>query len=310
MSTPLKVCFALGLGDTYWACTKLKALQEATGRPLHGYINSSEHHQSVNLLRLVPYLEQCFQAPDAPYDVFREFSPTYTDPRWSTREGCAGWRGYDYVMVPNGHLERGEPLATWWPDLETEYNIALNIPAYVRDNTWSWVGKRRPVLLYVSGTGPNNAFHGGTFNERYWAQVIEGLNAHNIAPTLVGARTRDDTQFASEVRRWAGGAAYDDLVGQTSTEEYLALIEHAAVWIGLNSGGGIIAASRGTPTVMLWSDSQYPIHGLPPHLPLHTNMKSSWLPPEASAWYRTLSFGSPALTPQAVVEAALEVMRA
>jgi hypothetical protein len=66
----------------------------------------------------------------------------------------------------------------------------------------------------------------------------------------------------------------------------------------------------GTPTVMLWSDSRYPIPGVRAiNLPLNSNMRTSWLHESQLASYRTKSFGAPDLTPENVVADILEVMR-
>jgi ADP-heptose:LPS heptosyltransferase len=211
------------------------------------------------------------------------------------------------VLVPNGHLERGEPLATWLPELPIDYSYPLAIPASARASA-TRLAKAGQVLLYLSGIGPNRGFHANTWQPSDWVIVIELLNAVGITPLLIGAATQDDRSYRDLVVSLAGGRArWQDIVGQTSIPEICAIIEHAAVWIGLNSGTGIVSAMLGTPTVMLWSDSRYPIPGAIE--PLHVAMQRSWLTQAQLERYRTLSYGSPELTPARVVIEALEVMR-
>jgi hypothetical protein len=68
---------------------------------------------------------------------------------------------------------------------------------------------------------------------------------------------------------------------------------------------------RNTPTLMFWSDSEYPeiCDSGNRTVPLHTNMKTSWLSTDQLKTYRTLSYGDPQFTPQRVVELAMEIAR-
>jgi hypothetical protein len=274
---------------------------------VHAYVNRSPSHVTEGYLRIVPFVARAFESRDAPYDMAVDMPPGHRDARWSTLEGSAGWRGYDYVLVANGHLERGEPLATWLPELETDYAYELNVPAAARRRAAALV---RPgdVLLYLSGIGPNRGFHADTWTTEDWVRTMELFNQVGVEPVLIGAATADDWGYRDLVAAAAKGRArFRDIVGHTSIPEIVAVIDLAGVWVGLNSGTGIVAASRGTPTVMLWSDSRYPIPGAVE--PLHTSMKTSWLSPAQLGSYRTLSYGSPQLTPARVVARALEVRR-
>ncbi len=308
MSAPLKIAFALGIGDVAWSLMKIRALAAMENRPVHAYVNCSPNHVTVGFLDLIPFVERAIQSPEAPYDINREMPPHPRDPRWSTLEGCRNWNGMDYIAVSNGHLERGERIETFWPELETEHDFPLLIPEdarqYVRD-----ADAEDRVLLYPSGVGPNNGFHRGTWEVGYWVNIICQLNAHGVRPLLVGANTKDDLEYAKWIERDARrvGARWDSLVGKTTIPQYLAAIEAARAWVGLNSGGGIVSAIRGTPTVMMWSDSACSVPGV--GTVLHTNMRTSWLSPKQLTTYRTLSYGSPDLTPDNVVRATLEVMR-
>jgi ADP-heptose:LPS heptosyltransferase len=257
---------------------------------------------------MVPFIDQAIQSSEAPYDVWQDMPPNHRDPKWSTLDACRGWRGLDYVLVANGHLERGERIETFLPEIPTDFTYPLNIPDTAREKARLWTGS---VLLYLSGEGPNWGFHRNTWSVDNWVQVIYELNKQGITPVLVGANTTDDLRYRDQVKAAAWSAKYADLVGTTSIPEYVALIEAASCWIGLNSGGGIVSAMLGTPTVMMWSDSRYPHVPDPSNytVPLHENMRTSWLAPEQLKTYRTLSYGSPQLTPENVIQAALEVAR-
>lgn len=309
MPDPLHVALPLGIGDCHWVCAKLRGLSDYHGgRPIHAHVNCSPRHVTVGYLRLIPMIARAHQNPRAPFDMARELPPGHRDPRWSTLEGSRGWNGFDYVLVANGHLERGDRIETWMPELPTDYSYPLAIPAASRARAAALVPPGS-ILLYMSGTAANRDFHNHVCSVGLWVHVVELLNAAGFTPALIGASTPDDRLYRDVfLTAAAGRVRVIDVVGRTSIADVCALIESAAAWVGLNSGTGIVAAMMGKPTVMLWSDSRYPIPGAIE--PLHTNMRTSWLDSARLARYRTISYGSPELTAVNVVARTLEVVRA
>jgi hypothetical protein len=312
MTQPLRVALPLGIGDTWWTCQRLRALSAYHGgRPIHAYVSSSPNHKSVGFLELIPWIAKAEQSADAPYDINGQLPPGHRDHRWSTVAGCAGWRGFDYVLVANGHLERSQRIETWLEELDpeqTDYVLQPNITQDIRDDVRARFGDNR-VLLYFSGVGPNIGFHGNLWYFEHWREVVRRLAAEGIRPLIVGAKTDDDMGYLDRFRMHCTAddlAMFDSSVGDTNISQYCAQIQSAAAWVGLNSGGGIVSAAMGTPTVMMWSDHQYV---LPVHYQLPTAMQRSWLNAEQLQTYRTFSYGAPTLTPENVVKSTLEVMR-
>jgi hypothetical protein len=305
---PLRVALWLGIGDCHWACTKLRGLSDYHGgRPIHAYVSRDESHISIRYLELVPAIAVACETSHAPFDLTRDLPPSHRDLRWSTLEGCRGWHGLDYVLVANGHLERGECLETWLPELPTEFSYPLNIAPAVRARATS-LAPARSILIYLSGIHANRYFHNHVCSIGLWVHVCELFNAAGLVPTLIGADTASDRGYRDAFLKAADGrVSVHDIVGRTSVAEVCAIVQNAAAWVGLNSGTGIVSAMMGTPTVMLWSDSQFPIPGAVE--PLHTNMQTSWLPRPTPPNYRTISFGSPALTAINIVTTTLEIAR-
>jgi hypothetical protein len=287
---------------------KLRALSKMHGRPIEAHVNKSPDHASVGFLRLCPQIDHAVESDKAIYHVHADLDEPYKSEKWSTLEGSKGWRGFDYVLIANGHLESGKPLSTWMPELETEYSFELNIAESDRAYACS-LAPAGSVLLYPSGVGANLGFHRNTWAVRHWVEVIRQLNQRGITPVLVGAASKDDKAYRDQIVRLARGMKYIDTVGKTNIPQVLAMIEDASVWCGLNSGLGIVSAMRQTPTLMLWADSAYPIRGSSTYT-MHTAMQRSWLNEEQLKTYRTLSYGSPALTPKAVVENIMAIRRA
>ena len=292
-------------------CQKLRGLSaHHGGRPIEAHVNCSPSHVSVKYLELVPFVQSAVQNDKAPYDINLEMPPSYLDERYSTLEGCRDWNGFDYVLVANGHLERGLRIESWLPEIETDYTYDLQIPADDRATALELAGPR-PFLIYMSGVGPNRGFHNHWWSPYEWAQTIKLLNDADIVPHVVGAPSEDDLKYAAwfASQREAQGLRYHNLVGQTTHAQVMAMIQRAAVWVGLNSGLGIASAMMSTPTVMQWSDDREELNlpGVPRYL--HHNMQRSWLSEAQLQSYRTLSYGSPEHTPERLVELAMSVMR-
>lgn len=313
----IRVALPLGIGDVHWSCTKLRAISRLhAGRPIEAYVNCSPNHQSVHYLDIVPFVARAVQSDLAPHDVWTELPPNHRFPKWSKLEASRGWNGFDYVVVANGHLERGEHISTYFAELgpdSTDYTYDLAISAedvaYAKD----LAGAQRP-LVYLSGVGPNRGFHNDTWSHADWVRTIRLLIDAGTRPLLVGANTSDDLMYSELICHRLGTDIQfvDNAVGKTSIPQYCALIrDQASVWVGLNSGGGIVSAMQGTPTVMLWSDAKFPIRGVNPRNALHPKMKTNWLSAGQleSGTYKTFSYGSPELTPEAVAATAIGVKR-
>jgi hypothetical protein len=304
----LRVALPPGIGDVHWVCTKLRALKALEGgRPIKAYVAQDFAHASTGYLDMVPFVDASEYSADAPRMLDDEMGGNHRDPRWSTLKGCRHYRGFDYWLVANGHLERGDRLESWLPELDTEFTYPLNIPQAARDKVADW-GR---VLLYPSGVGPNQGFHASWWRPTDWVEVVARLNAEGVRPVLVGAAQQDDGSYRDTLRYLLDRdqLLYEDRVGHTNLPEYCALIERASVWVGLNSGGGIVSAMRGTPTVMLWSNQNFPIQGVDYRNQLHPFMQTNWLTEGQLASYRTASYGSSDCTPARVAHLALEVAR-
>jgi len=322
---PIKVTFALGIGDSHWALMKLKALKEYHGgAPIHAHINEDTNHHTVGYLAIHPYVDKALLDHGAFKCVHTEmqvegtsaFAPhqQYMDPKWTTVAGCHNWTNprtgqtYDYLMVPNGHLEQGRHIDQWMPELKTDYGTDFNYDQATIDKS-NELMPEPGVLLYLSGGGPNMGFHGNWWTPEDWVEVISLLNDKGMIPYLVGAPSDDDLTYGKSVMKSCAreGALYKNIIGKTTIPEYLHLISRAKIWVGLNSGGGIVSASMGTPTLMMWTNSD--IQHNPSCQYLHPGMQRSWLTEGQCRTYRTLSYGDPNFTPARTIQIIEEIIR-
>lgn len=307
------VAVPLGIGDSHWALMKLRALRDRVGMPLCVHVNESSDHATVGYLNMVPFVDKAICSQLAPYGLPKnQVPPSHLSGKWATLRGSANWNGLHYLFAPNGHLELGRNIRGWMPSLETEWNVEV---------TWTDSDRERSevlmpeptVLCYLSGTGPNRAFHGGWWSPQHWANLVVLLNENGIVPIAVGADTSSDHGYMTGCAHafMRSGARIEPLVGKTTIPDYLLLIRRCSAWVGLNSGGGIVSASMGTPTLMMWADKRYPVGK--PHPGFHPGMQRAWIDddgdPEKTKTYRTLSYGSPDMTPENAARMIVEMAR-
>jgi hypothetical protein len=317
VGSELHVGLPPGIGDAHWVCQKLPALREHLGvTRLVAHINEDPDHHTVHYLRLVPFIDEAVCDRSVPLDYTREL-PDYPGPRWSTLEGSANIAGLDYMLCANAHLERGERIETWLPGLATTYSYPLTLSAEAR----AWAKSMMPsptMLLYPSGMSANEWFHGHWWTATNWMQVIEGLNHLGITPILVGAPSSSDLEYrerlmqAAEYRLQVAGRApaYLDLIGRTTHEQVMALIERCIAIAGLNSGLVIVSSALNVPTVMLWADRRFEANlPTPGRVTLHPAQAYSWLNHAQLERYRVKEFGNPLTTPESVVRALHDIAR-
>jgi hypothetical protein len=230
---------------------------------------------------MFPIVTEAREDGRAPYHIVIALNNDYWNNKYSTLRGLKGIMGYDYFLCPLPHLEKGLLLKDWLPEIPIDYNLKINIPKSAYPDR---------TLLYFSGVDANQGFHSYSWKPPQWKEVVRLLNEKGIRPTIVGANTASDITYFSQVGLVGD---FENLLGKTSIPEYAAIINECKSWTGLNSGGGILSAYLKRKTNMLWSDKKY--GGILP-----TEQQHSWL--EDYTNYRTLSYKSPDMTPEKIVE--------
>lgn len=312
MSEPLKVGVPLGIGDTWWVLLKLEALKaQHKGRPLHVYIQTSPNHATHNFVELFPHVvDRVVVSDQAPYDIYKELHD-HQQPKYSALSECQGIRGLDYYLQANGHLERGEHIETYLPELgRPNYELRPKIDGGIM--RWARMFTN-DVLVYPSGLGPNEGFHRNTFSPKHWADTINGIaEAYAKKPgsvTVIGAPTHDDLGQWERIKPHVNAELYArgkirNRVGLTTHAQVSAMILSSRAVVGLNSGLTIIAPAWRVPTVGLWALEGF---GMPVNFP--EQMARSWLNPEVPHYYRVMPFGAEYTTPENVVDLTLTVLR-
>ncbi len=90
--------------------------------------------------------------------------------------------------------------------------------------------------------------------QRYAAVVAEARDRYGIRTILTGGRTELEREYGQRISE-AVGSGVDNLVGQTSLKQLLALIERALAVLAPDSGPVHMASTVGTPAIGLYATS-------------------------------------------------------
>jgi glycosyl transferase family 9 (putative heptosyltransferase) len=222
----LRVGVPPGVGDVYWALTKLRQFRDHHGaRGIVLYVQKTTQTRALEWAALVP-----------------EFVNASGEKRFRPDGAClsAGYSqnypGMHCVLWPNGVLDRGGTLADWMPELGAP-DLSFKVHAKPPD-------REVRAVVYVSSTGINHAW-APNLGPEYWRELIEELGDLTGAPPILIGKDWD-REFFDTVR-----GRVVNLIGRTTLVEVAGIIQAARVLVGVISGMTILANHFRTPCVAL-----------------------------------------------------------
>lgn len=223
--TRIRVGVPPGVGDCYWALTKLKAF--AAGRRVTLCIQGSQYDRALEWQKMVDFIDEA--------EIVR-FEPGHAEHTGYSENAM----GLDFILWPNAIIDRGERIEAWLPELATDLSFPVQTPD---------MGPPRTVV-YASSVSINERWM--SRGPDFWLRVIRDLAAHYGPVTLVGAA------WDQEFRDRLIGVEVEDLVGKTTLPQLAGIIRNARVVAGVICGVTILANHFRTPCVALWPDWKFP----------------------------------------------------
>jgi heptosyltransferase-1 len=110
-------------------------------------------------------------------------------------------------------------------------------------------GKAQPFVAVF----PGGKLEAQQWPVAYYSRIAERLSAHGFGVCVIGGE--DDVGAAQAIAESAGRAGWN-LAGRLTLQEVIALLPHAAAYIGNDSGPTHIAAALGVPCVALFRLSE------------------------------------------------------
>lgn len=232
-----------GIGDVSWIYSKLCN----AGVPISYELADGWPYRAVPYMQM---LEHCAGAK-------------YSDVEYGTivrlAERARLWR--DIIAEPKGiyylecnqHLERGQRLEDWLPDLPTSFHYKLADPSprdlVIVNGLLDWETVARPVIG-ISAASYRGSKAWDTWGYDQWSPFLKALRAKTGGTiVLLGGFWDDLTHSIAQ-------DGYSDFVGKTSVSQAVEVLRRLDYYVGFSSGLGILRTVLAKPTYMLWPDHQ------------------------------------------------------
>lgn len=138
-------------------------------------------------------------------------------------------------------------------------------------------GRPLAVIHPAGGQNPGMVLSAKRWPAPRFAEIARRLVQERRASIIIVGGP-GDRELAEEVRRLAGEADHvRNLAGELSFDELGALLEHAVLFIGNDTGAMHLAAAVGTPTVAVFGPSDPRRYG-----PYGAGHRAIWNPPECA----------------------------
>lgn len=157
------------------------------------------------------------------------------------------------MMQANSHLEHGNRLEDWMPDLEINWNVMDHFK--VHDSDVTYVKENLPekyFLIYfgnVSGNTVENHNRGPRWTPEHWVELIENLP--DIPLIAIGAYY-DAAYFNNYINPLLKNRKVESRIGDFSITRTVEVIRASKGLIAFQSGLGCISGLLGVPTCMWW----------------------------------------------------------
>jgi len=268
-----------GIGDSLWSMTKVSHIKKKTGKDIAIIVQETGFNRSDEFLSRFAFVDRAEYRPFAinSQDVFDPEGP------YIYLQSTRAYQGWDWLLIPNGHLERGHRLEEWMPELETDFTIGKQwkFDPVELQNTVEFQNKIGPyVIFFLSGTASNTiAGHnrGPLWKPNDWLDLAKLLHTkYNVSVVIVGDKR--DRSYVDDFIAIHDQPYIINLVGETKIGQTYAHILHAKAVFSYQSGIGIFSVYLGIPTVLWWrpyGDSISPNN----YVTFKEEMASAWAPP-------------------------------
>lgn len=237
----VKVYGPTGVGDIHWVLLKMPGLKAAEA-PCKLTLIIPGHGDAAMIFRAKEYFELLPWLDGARMEIGPPVMMDYgaDDPAIA-----------NYILIANGHLERGQRIENWHDEWPVDYRYPVIVPDEARQfarQIKENVGKL--VVFYCSSKAWNYEVSGKAWTIDDWNELTQMLNVHGITPVLIGKHW--DNDYSAEFR--SRNCRLCDLTGKTTIAQVMALYEIADAVVGMCSGITILAAHARVPAIVFWPE--------------------------------------------------------
>lgn len=282
----MRIAVPPGIGDSLWSLTKIPAIKSLhPDEPIVVCVQNTSLNRSEDFLLHFDFIDEV---------SYRDFPIHYANPiidedgAYLYIMSCKDFlHKYDYLLIANGHLERGKRIEEWYPELDTDLDIGLN--------NWQWREQElleaeqihknalsdNPFVVFYIGPKMGNTVEGHNngplWTLEQWVKVSELMLEHNpdLRFVLVGAQY--DYSYIIDLLFEYPCPYWLNLVGATRIGTTYALIKRSKFLLSYQCGIGIFSVYLNHPTGIWWrpyGDSILPRT----MLTFNEDMRTAWTP--------------------------------
>jgi hypothetical protein len=226
----LRIAVPSGVGDTYWALSKIRDFRQRHGaETVELCIQHSRLRRALEWSEMVDFV-------DGACELKFKADPLALETGFSQGQT----RGADYCFWPNAVIDRGEHISTWLPDyaLDLDFEVRCDDPPEEH---------RGLCAVYTSSVTINNAWLPGC-GATFWKDLVGGRLRHAMPLGVIGSFW--DMPLTTQIDI----SGITDLVARTTLKQVTGILRDARVVVGVISGMTIMANHFKTPCVALCPD--------------------------------------------------------
>lgn len=245
---PINILVPPGIGDGYWVFVKLRGFLAAHGITMpHVWIHDTgPSARSAGFWSRVPFVHFAGLGQLPKKSLYARNA--YCLPGTVVQRGAGSW---DYFLSFNGTLERGLSLDAALPGVPTNWYEPLTQPS---DRQATIDHYRMLYGRYVVCAFWDKGFYQSwlaQFSEEQIVTTLRLLADTGCTPLLIGAGW-DRGGICERVA--ARDSRFVSLVGETSFDQLMALLEGAAGVFGFPAGNTLLGPYLRRPSVLLWHE--------------------------------------------------------
>lgn len=278
-----------GVGDTVWVMSKIQNVAKQFGaKTVDVFLNCGDPSQPSQA-RALDFVRRFRCITSAQMHVVGDGSFLKPGPIADERgyfryldDGPSKLPGIDFVMIPNGALEKGIRLEHWLPEYEIDWDFAekylhftlseRKLAGVFRDETGPF------VAFYLSCKGSNTRSghnRGPLWRPEQWIELGRIFQEAGLRVVVFGAAY--DRDYYDELIK--PHVDWVDAIGRWPLLESLAVILRAQFMISYQCGLAMVPTYLGLRTVIFWrphGDSLLPNV----HVSCNEAMSTAWVPPK------------------------------
>lgn len=169
---------------------------------------------------------------------------------------------YDWLLIANGHLERGNRIETWLPQFKTNLDIGLNNFVFQGKEIIEaerihkeFIGSS-PFVAFYLGPKAGNTISGHNRNSLWsledWNTTAILMKEHNPDLKFVIIGARYDMEYVLDFLNKYLNPIFINLTGLTEIGVTFAIIKRSKFFLSYQCGLGVFSVYLGVPTACFW----------------------------------------------------------